>query len=233
MADGQTLDEFQKILDLRVKYLHQTSRESIVASAISVLKSIRVVTKRVKPSKIKKEIKLDGTLYPSYTGGKKKQPCVRYVGSGLRYSGQERLYIYDNSVKFDNAFVYRWTFETFKGPRQYLIIAEDNSQAKDVVKRIIDARLKHYAGLAKRALSVLMMKTSTLNVSDKNINAKTQSKALSETKHIETVARNDNAQDGKYILHLEDNLKYAISAVEGGKSAVQTAMKRALNGIMG
>lgn len=56
-SDGQTLKQFADLLQQRMKYMHETARDSIAACAINALKSIRAVTKVAKPSKVKVDLK--------------------------------------------------------------------------------------------------------------------------------------------------------------------------------
>lgn len=206
-----------------------------MASAITVLKSVRAATKVVNPNKVKIELKAESSLYPSFTnGGGVKKPCLRYAGSKQRYAyqGGERLKFAADRMFFRDAHVYRWTFETFRGKKQYLIVAYSQADARRVAKKIVERKLSNFKGLAKRALSVLMMKTSDMNVNDNGINQKTRTQAQKQTETREVVATStDGSGAGKYMLYVCDKLKYALDAVKGGKSAVDVAMKRALNGI--
>lgn len=229
-ADGATLKAFAKVLEQRVRYMHQTARQAVIASAITVLKSVRAATKVVKPNKVKINLFHDETLFASCKDGRRRVPCIRIVGTRQQYHGREIVKIADDT-DFHDAKVYRWRFDTFKGPRWYLIVASFPQSAEAVARRIVNGRIEVYKGLAKRALSVLMMKTSNVNVNDKDVSGKARSTALKQTQTREVVASNKNATEGKYLLYLLDNLNYSVAAVKGGQSAVDTAMKKALNGI--
>lgn len=91
-SDGQTLKQFADLLQQRMKYMHETARDSIAACAINALKSIRAATKVAKPSKVKVDLKKDVALYCACTTkGGKKFPCLRYKGSNARYAGSVKV----------------------------------------------------------------------------------------------------------------------------------------------
>ena len=90
------------------------------------------------------------------------------------------------------------------------------------------AKAKRYAGLAKRAIGVLMMKTTTTKVVDA-VPMRVDAKARQQTETKEIVAKSTDGNGGKYSLTLHDNLLYALDAIKGGRTAVDTQMKKAMN----
>ena len=229
---GKTLNDFCKVLQERMKYMNETARDSIAACALQVLRSIRTVTKVAKPSSIKVDVPVDNTLYPSWTTeSAKKRLCVRLKGSNARYFGKERLISTGNPVKINHWMVYRYIDKLSPKLTQYLIIAPTKAAAKQRARQISIARQKRYAGLAKRALSVLMMRTFNKNVSD-NVPQRVTLKAKEVTAKREIIAKAADGNGGKYALVLDDNLRYAIDAIKGGKAAIDTQMKKAMNKIV-
>lgn len=101
----------------------------------------------------------------------------------------------------------------------YLILAPSTQAAKAKAKQIVRSRQMKYAGLARRAISMLMMKTSTKNVSD-NVPARVSQKAKEVTNHREIIAKSNDGNGGKYALVLDDNLHYALNAIKGGRAAI-------------
>lgn len=160
-----------------MKYMNETARDSVAACALNVLRGIRTVTKVAKPSTIKVKVEPDQTLFPSFTKqGAKKKPCVRYKGSRQRYSGKEHVVLAGNPVKINTWMVYRFTDTLSPKLNTYLILAPSTQAAKQKARQIVRSRQMRYAGLAKRAISMLMMKTGTRNVSD-NVPMRVSSKA--------------------------------------------------------
>lgn len=145
-----------------MKWMRETARDSIAACAINVLKSVRTITRIAKLSSIKINVKVDTTLYPSYfTESAKKTLCVRYRGSNQRYRGEERVIAAEAPVKIQNWLVFRWQDSLDPKLRSYLIMAPNAAAAKARARSIVRSRQMRFAGLAKRALGVLMHKTST------------------------------------------------------------------------
>ena len=231
-ASGKTLQAFAKVLQERMKWMNETARGSIAACAIQVLRSIRSVTRVAKLSSIKVEVQCDNTLYPSVTShSARKTVCIRTKGSNQRYYGKERLARCDGDVDFKTWKVYRFLDKLSSKQTTYLIIAPSQSAAKSKAKSIVRGRQIRYAGLAKRALSVLMMKTVTKTVSD-NVPPRVTAKAKELTSHREIIAKSGDGSGGKYALVLDDNLMYAKAAIKGGSAHVDMQMKKAMNKIV-
>lgn len=82
VGNGVTLNKFAEILQQRMQYMNETARDSVVACALQALRSIRTVTKVAKLKGIKPALKLENTLYPSWTyKSGKKGVCLRIKGS--------------------------------------------------------------------------------------------------------------------------------------------------------
>lgn len=189
-----------------------------------MLRSLRTVTRVAKPSRIKVHLQRVSTLYPSYTtAGKAHNFCLRVKGSGARWSGEEKVRLAHTPTRgMDKTWqVYR--FEDFKAkrPTTYLIPSPNKQLAVERAKRIVRGRLIRFAGLARRALSVLMMKTWNKGVSDP-VPPRVTKKAYEVTSKQEVVSRNAQTEGGTYTLSLRDNLLYAIDAIRGGRGQVDT-----------
>ena len=52
-GDGTTINKLGEALEQRMKYMNETARGSVAATAIQVLRSIRTVTKVAKQNKVK------------------------------------------------------------------------------------------------------------------------------------------------------------------------------------
>ena len=231
-ANGKTLQDFCKILQERMKYMNESARDSVAACAINVLKGIRSVVKVAKPNKQKVEVKVDNKLYFSVTTqGGKKIPCIRIKGSGQRYSGNERVVFAGEPVDAKTWQIFRFQDKLSKNLTTYLIAAPNMASAKDKARRIVSSRVIRFAGLAKRAISMLMMKTSTKNVND-NVPQRVNKKAKEVTHKEEVIAKSNDGNGGKYALVLVDELKYALDAIKGGKATVDIQMKKAMNKIV-
>ena len=169
-----------------MKYMKETAKDSIASCAITALKSIRTIVKVAKP-KAKVTVKRDTSLEVGFaTEGGNRFKCVRNK-AGVRYNGNERI-VYSKS-RGTKEYVYRFFDEFNKGNKDFLIVAPTIGDAKTIAKNIVQRRIKRYSGLAKRAISMLMMKTNTKNVSD-NVSARVSKKAsdVTSVKQINSTA---------------------------------------------
>ena len=229
-GNGGTIKTLSEILQKRMQFMRETSRDSIAATAIDVLKSLRASTKVAKKSSIKVDVEREGNLYPSITShGSNKKICLRIVGTKVRYEGPESIVeAVKEPLKLQH--VFRFTDEHSPKKRTYLIIAPNLSVAKKKAQEMARRRGLRYAGLAKRALGVLMFRTNTKRVNDGVMNPVVENKANDVTDKSETVQK--KGEGGIYTLILSDNLRYAIDAIKGGRSNVETAFKKAANKIV-
>ena len=231
-ANGKTLQEFGKVLQERMKYMNETARDSVAACAINVLKGIRSIVKVAKPNKQKVNVVADNTLYFSVTTqGGKKIPCIRVKGSNQRYAGSEKMVIAGQPVDAKTWKVFRFQDTLSKKNTTYLIAAPDMASAKARAKKIVSSRVIRFAGLARRAISMLMMKTNTKNVND-NVPQRVTQKAKEVTEKKEIIAKANDGKGGKYALVLVDDLNYALKAIKGGRGAVDIQMKKVMNKIV-
>lgn len=231
-ANGKTLGEFAKVLQQRMKYMRETARDSVAACAINVLKGIRTITKVAKPSKVKVNLKPESNLYLSFTTQSgRKHPCLRLKGSNQHYVGNERFVVASNPTNTNGWQVYRFTDTLSKNLTTYLIAAPSAAQAKAKVRQMLQSRIMRFAGLARRAISFLMMKTSTKNIND-SVPMRVSQKANAVTHQREIVAKSNDGNGGKYALVLVDDLHYALDAIKGGQAAVDLQMKKSMNKIV-
>lgn len=232
-GSNQGLNKFRDILALRMKYMNESSRGSVAACAIDVLRSIRTITKVAKPSGIKVEVREDTSLRASVsTKGKLKTFTIRYAGSPLKYAGEEAIVNrMPKGLKNDAYHLFRFTDTFNKEPKSYIIVAPTISDAKKIAKQIVVRRAMRYSGLAKRAIGILMFKTNTKKVNDGRLNPGVENVAMMNTRKKEQVKKSENG-NGIYSLTLYDDLEYALEAIRGGQSAVDIAMKKAMNKIV-
>lgn len=238
-TDGKTIQAFQELISARMKYLNQTAKQSVLATCIDILKSIKPQTKVAKLSSVKVDVKREGGLYPSYTSqGKKHFPCLRVTGTKQRYKPTETLRFVNKQKITKASKVYRYTNTSPKMSiknRNYLIVADSLVEAKEFAKRIATTSIRRFAGLAKRAISLLMKKTASwLNITNEIEglnNYSIQKIANALTSFNEEIKQNDNG--GTYTVTISDNLKYAIKAIKGGQNSVNVAFQKALNKVAG
>ena len=250
----KALDALQKTLAARMKYLNESARDGAHAMLSLVLRSLRVSTKVAKATDIKVELKERGDLRFSYyaTGTRgefrdKKnlgetvikvpvKMCVRNAG-GVRITDDScgRIRFVDlQGVKAKTVkcfeFVDSYSVEGTNFADRYLIVAASKGRANRYAKTIVSRRILRYAGLARRALTVLMVKSNTNGPAEK-VTQRVNAKAYEVTRTEEAVTQNRNG--GVYTLTALDNLSYAQSALKGGSADIDIAIKKAVNKCVG
>lgn len=191
-ASGRTLKQFSELLAQRMKYMNETARDAVAACALNVLKSIRTATLVAKPARVKVSLKRNNSLYFSYsTRGQKHVPCLRVKGSGARYTGNERVAFAHTPVRGAEKTwqVYEFEDEYSKTKAKYLIPSPNMALAKQKAKSIVSKRIMRYAGLARRAIGMLMQKAFTKGVADA-VAPHVTKKANEVTRKSETVSKN-------------------------------------------
>ena len=239
-ADGKTLDEFSRVLKSRQKYLNETAFQSIHAMMVETLKSIRGVTRVAKAAGIKVNVAQRSDLKFSYyslgaaqTGSKAAvRMCVRTIGGTRLEDGQDGKFVFADVHGVKSAAVHVFEFKDVDGDgKVYLISATSQSRAKRAAQNIVARRLLRYAGLARRAISALMIKTNPRGPADP-VSARVYAKANEVTTVRNQVATNTDGS-GVFSLIALDDLRYAVRALKGGQAAVDMALRRAANKSVG
>lgn len=235
-ADGKTLDAFSRTLAQRQKYLNETAFQSIHAMAVETLKSLRGFTRVAKVSGIKVNVSPRTDLRFSYytvQGGDRNaaRMCIRGVDGGRYENGAIGKFVFYelHGVKQNAVQVYE--FRDLEGDGQtYIIAAVSAAKARATAKGIVARRLLRFAGLAKRAMSALMLKTNNKGPSDA-VSARVYAKANEVTTVRNAIATGKDG--GKYALILDDDLRYATRALKGGRASVDLALRKAANKSVG
>ena len=230
-GSGKTLSQFADLIQQRMKWMNESARDSVAACAINALRGIRTVTKVMKPSRVKVKVELESKLIASYStrGNKSKFLVMRIAGTKVRYQGPERQHFAIDINKIKDSHVYRFVDEYSKSNTTYLIAAMSSKEAERYAKKLVMRKAARYAGLAKRAVSYMMMKTVSKRVND-NVPINVSALAEKVTKKTEVVRK--NGDKGHYGLILTDNLLYALNAIKGGYATVDTQLKKAMNKIV-
>lgn len=237
-VNGMEANVLQRVIEARRRELGETTRDAAVATAITVLKSIRANTKIVDPNRMDVTVKQS----PNYVVGWKKvggrrMRCVR-IGSdkGAEVSGRSFVDRTGGYVKGETVSVFAVN-DICDGcrekSRRYLVLANDMKTAKKCAVERHRKWVRKYAGMARFAMTLAMVKTSTRNSPDRSV-----SLATGEAKN--TVLRNVNAtvyhtgfNSGTVDINVRDTLRYAAYALKDGEGYVQQAVQNACNGVIG
>lgn len=225
-VDGRPLAELSRLITLRSKWLGESARDSVRATAVTFLQSLRTLTKTAKKNGEKIELTPSNMLVPSFRRwGGKTRPCLRVGKGGNTYTPMKgtRIIYADGLVNFAAQKVYTASFTRGEGDRRrtykYVVVASSKSSASRAVRRANAKRIASWRGLARAAVSALIRKAGGNSTTSGKIGAKA----------------NDNARvtprgaGDSFSLTILDNLSYAECAVKGGKSGITLALQRACN----
>lgn len=239
-VDGRTLSELAKAVELRKRYLAETTSNAAVATMIRALESIRAVTRVANPKKDSGSVVV-GLAKGLSAGwrrvsGQKPRRCVR-IGSGKDapvYNGDRKVVNKAGSfVKGELVNVYIVQDLHSKDPKTaaplvYYVLARDEAIARAYAARRHENRVKAHAGMAKASLGSIMHDVSGRGTPGMKPRIKRIVKSVNKVR--KNITGFGSGRVGIYVL---DGLDYAIPAVDGGAASVNTAVQRAVNGIVG
>lgn len=221
---GRTLEQFQRLVQLRSKWLGDSSRDATAAIMLDVLRSLRAVTKVANPKKDNIPMKEMTNWKPSYRFAGGWQLCVMDKGT-KKHINDVRLHS-TNKDKITHQKIFH--YKTFNNTDIYVMAHNINEAMKWARDKAIN-RAEQHKGLAKLALTMLRGFVQTLGPIHHNQPIDTKKKVRDPT--LITKEERIFESEGKmqYQLVLSDKLKYASLALKNGALDVDTATKRALN----
>lgn len=225
-VDGRPLAELSRLITLRSKWLGESARDSVRATAVTFLQSLRTLTKTAKKSGEKIELTSSNMLVPSFRRwGGKSRPCIRVGKGGNTYTPMKgtRVIYADGLVNFATQKVYTASFTLGEGDRRktykYVVVASSKSSASRAVRRANAKRIASWRGLARAAVSALIRKAGGNSTTSGKIGAKASDNARVTPR----------GAGNSFSLTILDNLSYAECAVKGGNSGITLALQRACN----
>lgn len=232
-ASQAALDALGKTIEARMKYLGETVSASCHAILGQTLRSVRAMTKVAKPGRVKVALKRRGDLrFSWWTEGGRRKMCLRTAG-GVRLAdetnGKPRFAV-PKGTRPDRVQVYEFDDAHDGKTDVYLVAATSKGEANAWAKGVARRRVMRYAGLARRAVGVLMVKSNTKAPIDA-VSKRIDRVAYKATRTTESVVK--TAGGGVYTLTALDNLRYAKKAVKGGDAAIDLAMRKAVNKCVG
>ena len=225
-VDGRPLQELSRLITIRSKWLGESARDSVRATAVTFLQSLRANTKIAKRNGERIELTPSNMLVPSFRRwGGKFRPCLRAGKNGNTYTPMKgtRVIYADGLVNFTSQKVYTASYTRGEGDRRrtykYIVVASSKSSASRAVRNANAKRIASWRGLARAAVSALLRKAGGSSTTAGKIGAKA----------------NDNARvterggGNSFSVQILDNLSYAECAVKGGKSGITLALQKACN----
>lgn len=234
---GRPMEELTKLIQKRVRTLHENARDAVVATAIDVVKSLRALTRKAPTKANKKSFTVEKTPYVSSWErvGKSFRRVARVPGTGSRAPIYPVNHAGAHYVKGEKVFVYRitpkhgerWTWEKNRNKGCWYVFAQSESVAMRFAIQHVTRVMDKDSGLARTAMGYAMAHLSTKSAPIVVKDSKARKVAAASWRVVE---RN---LPGGYGLTVEDNLDYAADALDGGQSAISLAMMKAANKIAG
>lgn len=222
VGDGKTLEQFARLIQEREKWLHENTENTVAAVIMEALRSLRAATLVAKPEKAKPKVEPTPYVPSVTTQGGKKVPCLR--AGRARYVPPKNVRVVWADLPKLTTGVWKFVDDFRPGrAKTYLIVAASQHSASQRAKAIVQARIRRFAGMARKALSLLMKKTFNGAGAEEPTTAQAAQKADELTSRVET------RSGGQYSLSVNDMLNYAKLAFRGGDGAVELALQKAVN----
>ena len=233
--EGKPMSVLHDLIEKRQKYLGETVRDSVIATAILTVKSLRADTKQGKKQAKNSDVEVtdtgltagwieEGDKYSRYVRGH----CnIRPVNlAGQRYFKGEKVKVYKVAPVFHKS-DWKWEKNRNAADKCWYVLAKSEKVARDFGKRQVTRYMKRWRGLAKTALGFAMAKLSTKGVKSDPVSAKAMKAAELNAKVFK------GASGGSWSCVVTDSLNYAKKALRSGPGGVDRAMKKAANQIAG
>lgn len=220
-ADGRPIQALTKLIEQRGKWLNETAEQSCAAVMLDVLVSLRALTTTAKPKRNEIHIENSSLVLSFERIGKgKPRPCLRNGKAKYVLRKSERMAFATDDWK--KCKVWKWNDTTRKCV--WYVVAHSSKEAQDWAFEKVKKRAQRFRGLARIALSKLMMMSGS-KTSQPMDNAEAATKAQALTKVTKT------GNGSSYSLEASDLLNYAKLALKGGDASVNQAIMKASNKI--
>ena len=223
---GRALDELSGLIVARSRWLGESARDSVRATAVTFLQSLRALTKTARKTGENVEVVASNLLVPSFRRwGGRVRPCLRAGRNGNTYTPAKgtRVIYADGLVNFTAQKVYTCDIVRGDGTRRrsykYVIVASNKANATRAVRNANAKRIASWRGLARAAVSALMRKAGGSSTTSGKIGAKANANARVT----------ERGAGNTFSVSILDNLDYAECAVKGGASGITLALERACN----
>jgi hypothetical protein len=241
--EGKPMSVLNDLIEKRQKYLGETVRDSVIATAILCVKSLRADTRNGKKQAKNSDVEVTDTGWVGgwMREGAKKWRCARYSAApgahrvrgvrpvnlaGQQYVKGEKVKVY-KVVPVHHRDDWRWAKNTNAKDRCWYVLAKSEKVARDFGKRQVSRYMQRWRGLAKTALGFAMAKLSTRGVKSDPVSAKAMKAAELNAKVFK------GGGNGQWSIVVTDSLNYAKKALKSGPGGVDRAMKKAANQIAG
>ena len=222
---SRPLSALTDLLQARQKWLKESAKDAVIATAIDVMVSLRALTRSAKNKRSSRPVVVRrADLDASYYGGRRSPRRTLRTAGGARFAAK-RVKWFSHGIKDADLKVYLVKPEHAQ-VKPYLVVAENVSRAKEFERKASVRRMRQYGNLAKWAFGVSMNKLSTRNVHD-NVTGE----ARQAGSRLSFVWK--GGDDRVYEVAMSDRLDYAADALRGGIGAVDMACMKTANKVAG
>ena len=243
---GKPIDELTRLIEKRRQLLRESWRDAVVATAITVLKSLRADTCTAKPTAQKGDFTVTDTGWvgswkreggkihrvPRFSAakGSARVPGIFPVNhAGKRYMPGEIVHVYRVAPTHPQHWKWTRARQPTKHEGCWYVFAQSADVAHEFALRHVARRRKIYSGLARMTLGVAMARISTRQqFAAPNVSRRARAAAANSAKVVTS-----SGMDGNLTMTVTDNLNYAKLALKSGPGGVERAMMKAANSIAG
>lgn len=238
---GRPLSELQRLMERRARQLKETPRDACIATAITVLRSLRPLTKVYKGKKVLVTRNAargigfvrEANMLTSYTKGGKR--CIRIGnlrGNRVELPNTVQL-VAPGERAWRTARVYRVTLDAEKHakwpkqPQSYFVVAESDAAVKSYLQKRYTRIARKWMGTAQYAMKLAQQQVSSRHVADPARMGALARKVAGANLRVRSFGG-----DSEWTVQIEDRLAYAAEAFKRS-DAVEYAMAKAANSIAG
>lgn len=240
--NDKPISVLSQLIEKRKQLLGETTRDAVVATAITVLKSLRADTKIAPKAARTESFKITDTGWVGgwervgnkfhrvvRTSDDRYAPKVAGIfpvnNAGQHYERGEKVKVF--KIEPLNDTTMQWNKTKHKGC--WYVFARSEGIARQFAKLHMTKRINSYRGLAKTTLGFAMAAVSTRGTFAAEV---TTAKSLRAAQAAATVYKGGDI-GSNYTITIIDALRYSALAMKSGKNAVQRAMMKAANSIAG
>ena len=191
---------------------------------MNVLVSLRALAKEARPKASEIKLKITSLKVGWKQDGANKHPIIKN-GNAEYTTGKGEGVIWATRDESLYKLCKIWRWDDYKD-RTWLIVAPNQSMAKERAMKKVQKRVTIYKGLAKTAISLLLKKTGS-----RPDPTKASPRASDTANRISRVTKSGSGSE--FNIQVEDLLDYAKLAFKGGgDSAINLALMKAANKIV-
>ena len=240
--EGKPIEVLENLIEKRKELLGETTKQAVVATAITVVKSLRADTKIAPKVASKESFIITDTGYVGgweRFGGKFHRvvrasnahyaPKIANIYpvnlAGQHYEKGEVVKVYKVEPSYDDRMIWNKT----KNKGCWYVFAKSIGVVENFAIAHMTRRINSYRGLAKATLGFAMAAISNNGNYASEVTSK---KSIVAAANAAQVYHNGSIDEG-YTITIDDLLSYSALALKSGKGAVNRAMQKAANSIAG